>query len=471
MPKNKGELGRVGQYRVNGTLFEEFLPELRGKKGIEVYKEMSNNDEMVYAIMFAIENLMRNCAFTIEPGGNTAIDKEAAEFVEGCMNDMQYTWSDTLSEILTFITYGWSYHEICYKVRVGKTKNRRTSSKYDDGLIGWSKIPIRSQETLYEWAYDDKTDDLLGMIQYCYPDYKQVLIPIEKALHFTTKSNKSNPEGKSVLRGAYRPWYFKKRIQEIEGIGIERDLAGFPVLTAPEQFGDIWSSEDEEMKEYLARAEELVSSIRRDEREGLVLPHGWELTLLASSSKRQFDTNQIIERYDKRIATTVLADFILLGQQQVGSFALSSNKTKLFSLAIGSFLNSICETFNNQAIPRLIDLNEEHFKGITDYPKMVHSDIEEPDLEKLGNFIRDMVGCGALFPDEGIDDHIRQVAKLPERQEDYDYGLPQEGNDPKGSGKPSVSSGRKKPKTKDDPDDDDIEEDEPDPDDDDDKNV
>ena len=470
MPKNKGELGQVGQYKISGTFFEEFLPELRGIKGVEVYKEMSNNDEMVYAILFAVEMLIRNCKFTVEGASEKEIDKKAAEFIEECMHDMQYTWQETLSEILSFITYGWSYHELVYKRRVGKTKNPRTSSKYDDGLIGWCKIPIRSQDTLYAWKYDEMTDDFLGMIQSAPPTYEQILIPIEKSLHFTTKSNKANPEGRSILRGAYRSWAFKKRLQEIEGIGIERGLAGFPVLTAPEGI-DIWEKEDQEMQRVLALLETIVSGIRMDERAGLVLPNGYKLEFLGPTTKSNFDINETIERYDKRIATTVMADFILLGQQSVGSFALSSNKTKLFSCAIGAYLDTICEVFNNQAIPRLIDLNKEHFNGIADYPKMVHSDIEEPDLEKLGNFIKDMVGCGALFPDEGIDDYIRQVAKLPERQDDYDYGLPQEETDPVKGGKTPVSGGRKKPKTKDDPDDEDIEEDEPEPDDDDDKDV
>lgn len=412
----RGELGKVGQRRYSGLFFEEFLPELRGIKGIEVYREMADNDEIVYAMLFAIEMLMRQATFTVEPASNKKADKEAAEFVESCMDDMQYTWQETLSEILTFIQYGWSYHEIVYKRRCGRTKDVRTSSKYDDGLIGWRKLPIRSQDTLYEWKYDDNTDDLLGMVQSAYPDYKQVFIPLGKALHFTTKSVKANPEGKSVLRGAYRPWYFKKRIQEIEGIGIERNLAGFPVLKADND--SIWD-DDPESQKMLALAEAIVTGIRMDSRMGVVLPNGWDLSLLSSSGKGTVDTNVIIERYDKRIATTVLADFILLGQQSVGSFALSSDKTKLFSTAIGTYLDIICDAFNNQAIPKLIDMNGDHFKGITAYPEMKHGDIEDVNLEKLSNFINQLVGCGVLIPDEGLEDHLRQVAKLPERKDDW----------------------------------------------------
>ena len=416
MPTRKGELGRIGQRRYSGVFFEEFLIELRGARGAEVYTEMSDNDSTIGAILFAIENMMRNCTFSIEPGGKTAKDKEAAEFVQGCLDDMSMTWTDTLSEIISFIPYGWSYHEIVYKRRMGR-KNGEDSSKYDDGLIGWKKLPIRSQETLYEWKYKEHTDELIGMEQWTITDtdVDKVVIPIDKALHFITKSKKNNPEGRSVLRTSYRDWYFKKRIQEIEGIGIERDLAGFPLLTAAEGLEDLWDENDEEMKSYLTNAESIVSSIRRDVREGLVLPPGWKLELLSTGSKRQFDTNQIIERYNKQIATSVLTDFVLLGHESVGSFALADNKTKMFALAIGTYLDIICEVFNNQGIPRLIELNGEHFKGITDYPYMKHGDIEDANLEKIGNFIQQMVGCGALTPDDEMEDYIREVANLPER--------------------------------------------------------
>ena len=419
MPR-RGEIGRIGQFRYDGLIYEEYLRDLQGIKGIEVYKEMSENDEMIGGILFAIEMLMRQCTFSVDPGGNKAIDKEAAEFVESCMHDMQSSWQSFLSEALSFLTYGWSYHEIVYKRRMGRTKDRRTSSKYDDGLIGWRKLPIRAQETLWEWVYEDDTDDVIGMTQMPPPTYDQFTIPIEKALHFRTKSRKDNPEGRSILRSAYRSWYFKKRIQEIEGIGIERDLAGFPVITGPEGL-DLWDPDDEDATAMLAAAQNIVTNIRRDAKEGLVLPDGWKLELLSAGNRRQFDTNQIIERYDKKIATTVMADFLMLGQNDTGSYALSNDKTRMFALAIGTYLDEICEVFNSQGIPRLIDINGDHFKGITEYPKMVHGDIEDANLESLGSFISQMVTAGVLIPDEELEDFVRRAGNLPERDENVSY--------------------------------------------------
>lgn len=248
-------------------------------------------------------------------------------------------------------------------------------------MIGWRKLPIRSQETLYEWKYEEGTDDIIGMVQSPPPDFGLIEIPINRLLLFRTKSRKGNPEGRSILRNAYRAWYFKKHIQEIEGIGIERDLAGFPTMIAPEQV-DIWDDDDPDMVRTRQAAENVVQNIRRDSTEGVVLPFGWNLKLLSTGGQRQFDTSKIIDRYDTRIAMTVMADFILLGHQQVGSFALSSDKTELFGVAIGGFLDVICESFNNTAIKRLIDINGDHFKGITDYPTMIHGNIEKEDLQR-----------------------------------------------------------------------------------------
>ena len=439
------EYGRLGQFRWGsglgaGIFYEEFLRELHGRRGIEVYKEMAENDDIVGSVLFATEMLLRQVKWNVKEAGNTQADKNAAEFVYSCMHDMDDIWTNFISEVLSFLTYGWSYHEIVYKRRVGATNRPETKSKYDDGLIGWRKLPIRSQDTLWEWKYDEK-DNLLGLIQCAPPRYDMVFIPIEKALHFKTRSRKSNPEGRSLLRNSYRSWYFKRRIQEIEGIGIERDLAGLPVLTPPEMT-NLWDENDPEMVKQRALAEHIVRSVRRDEQEGVVLPFGWQFQLLSTGGRRQFDTNAIIERYDNRIAMTILADFVLLGHEKVGSFALSSDKTELFSIALGTILSIIVEAFNKQAIARLIDLNSETFGGITAYPELIHGDIETNDLGKLGPYLKDMVTVGIITPDEDLEDYARMAADLPERDPSTAYmgGQPWRGSGRNGS-EPSPALG------------------------------
>ena len=404
------ELGRTGLNRWGGHIDEEFLQDLSGMKGIRVYQEMSDNDATVGAILFAIKMLIRQASWSVQPAGAEKKDEEAAEFVQSCLNDMQDTWTNTISEILSFLTYGWSVHEICYKRRMGHKRDPRLDSKYSDGLIGWLKLPIRCQESLYEWEFDN-SDNLTAFIQMPAPDYRIIRIPAEKILLFRTESRKGNPQGRSILRTAYRSWYHKKRIEELEGIGIERELAGYPTLQAP-QGVEIWAPENAGL---LQMCNDFISNIRRDSMEGLTLPYGWELKLLSTGGARQIDISATITRYDMAIARTVLADFLFLGSGNVGSWALSSDKTALFSVAIGTYLDIICEVFNRAAIPALIDINGGHFNGITDYPTLTHGDIETQDLAALGTFLKDMTGIGLITPDEAIEDYIREQASLPPR--------------------------------------------------------
>lgn len=413
------EHGKQGLHHWGGVVSEEFLSELSGSHGVRAYREMADNDSMVGSSLFAMKMMIRQVSWDIDRGGNQPKDEECREFLLSCMDDLDIPWTEFISEVLSFLVYGWSWHEIVYKRRCGNTKQKETRSKFKDNLIGWQKLPVRGQETLDHWEIDAKTDDLLGMWQSPPPTYEKVFIPIEKSLHFRTESRKGNPEGRSILRSAYRSYFFKKRLQELEGIGIERDLAGLPLLIAPEGL-DLNDPDNVAIK---TMAERIVRTIKRDENEGLVLPHGWDLKLLASGGARQSDTNEIIERYDNKIAATMLTDFVNLGHEGVGSYALSSDKTALFAHALGAFLDMICQVINAQGIPRLIDINGKAFSGITDYPKLIHGDIETRNLEELGNFIQSTVSSGVITPDGTLEDYVRRESGLPERDEETAYGM------------------------------------------------
>ena len=189
------EYGRTGLRQYAGVLYEEYEPKLQGRRGVEIYTEMSEGDSVIGAMLYALEMLLRQAEWSVNPGGTTEADKEAAEFVKSCMGDMSDTWQDTISEILTFVTYGWSWHEIVYKRRMGQSDDPRLNSKYDDGLIGWRKLPIRSQDTLWQWNFDDD-GELVGMTQMAPPDFSVRTIPKSKSILFRTKSRKASPEGR-----------------------------------------------------------------------------------------------------------------------------------------------------------------------------------------------------------------------------------------------------------------------------------
>lgn len=410
------EIGKSGLRQWGGYVYEEFLKDLYGIYGVRTYKEMSENDPVVGAVLFAIEMLLRQATWSVTPASASSQDKEAAEFLESCLHDMSHTWQDTISEILTMLQYGWSYHEIVYKRRLGASNDPTRNSKYNDGRIGWRKLPIRSQDTLLRWEFDENSG-LQAMIQSSPPDYQTNIIPIEKALLFRTRANKGNPEGRSILRTAYRSWHFKKRIEIIEGIGVERDLAGLPMIKPSEDNDvDIFNAEDPEMVQLRNQLQYIVRNIRRDEMEGVVMPRGWELELLTSGGRRQMDVNAIINRYDHRIAMSVLADFILLGSEQVGSFALAVSKSDIFMQALNTYLDMICEVFNRYAIPRLFALNP----GLPqdDLPKLAHGKVDAPNLEEIGNYIKNLTGVGVVTPSPQLESWALDMVGAPKPEDE-----------------------------------------------------
>jgi hypothetical protein len=410
-------VGTSGLQQYGGYVNEEFVKELRGNNAARVYREMADNDPTIGAMLFAITTLIRQVQWSFQSADDSPESEAAKQFAEEVLNDMSVSWSSVVAEICSMFTYGFAPMEIIWKKRDGTdARDGSRRSAYTDGRIGLRALSLRAQNTVNRWEIDPEDGSIDGLYQQPWQG-PQVFIPIEKIVLFRTTEEKNNPEGRSVLRNAYRPWYFKKRIEEIEAVGIERDLAGLPIAYIPAQY---LSSDADPMDKAVANEyKRLIRSIRRDQQEGLVLPSArdssgnlmFDVKLLNAGGSRTFNTTEIIDRYDKRIAGSVLADFIFLGQGATGSFALSSDKTQLFATAVGAFTTSICDTFNRHLMPRLWKLNG---MDVEYMPTLVAGDLEKPDLTALGEFITKLTTAGApLFPDRELENHLRNAAGLP----------------------------------------------------------
>ena len=53
--------------------------------------------------------LVRQVDWLVEQGD---ADEADVDFLEGVLEDMSHSWADFISEVLSMLPYGWSFHEI-----------------------------------------------------------------------------------------------------------------------------------------------------------------------------------------------------------------------------------------------------------------------------------------------------------------------------------------------------------------------
>jgi hypothetical protein len=427
-PSPYSQIGISGIAQASGYILEEKLRELQGQgvnsRSLITFEEMRDNDPTCSAVFFILEMMVRKVDWRIEPVSENPDDMEAAAFLESCLEDMDNcTWEDVICDIISMFQYGFSALEIIYKRRLGPDqKEKENRSAYDDGLIGWRKLAGRAQTSLQNWVFDSE-GEVLGFWQWPPLSGNRVFLPREKMMFFRTTKIKDNPAGRSLLRGAFTSYYHKINLERIEAIGIERDLAGLPLLYVDPDLLAVDATEDQ--RAVLAMYEKILKNVKVDQQACLIFPsifaegggenRVYEFQLVSTGSRRQNNTDGIIKRYSQAIATVITADFILLGHEAVGSFALAEQKYDMFNIALGGFLDSIASVFNRDGIRKLFEINGFPTDRL---PKLVPGELEKQSLSELSLSLMQLTNAGWLVPGGLADENfIRKVAGMPERME------------------------------------------------------
>jgi len=415
------EIGVSGLRRMGGQVYADPERKLHGTAGMEIYDLMSRSDPIIAGGLLIIESMVEQVPWFIRPGGTDEEDLQAAAHLESCIHDMSVSWNQTVTEILSMLRFGWSYMETTYKIRRGRHERKpQFRSQYNDGTIGWRRWAPRSQLTMWEWVFDDEGDhSLLGMNQRDPLTGEIYFVPLDKSLLFRFRTTDDNPEGESPLRGAYEPWLSKSIIEDLLKTGMERDLAGIPVLRAPKKVIEAKTAKEAEAKQ---DALDLVTGIRNDEEAGVLLSSEcdekgnplWDLKLLTGGGQKQFNIVQVLNMYDQRIAGSFLVDIILLGAGRQGSYALAEVKNRVLTVTISSILDRICETINQHAVSRLAEMNLEIYEDRERLPELAHGKVENPNLEQLAEALQKL-GFKAEWadPDGLIENYLRELADLP----------------------------------------------------------
>lgn len=405
----KIELGVSGRSTYTGEIrADEFLQELRGKKAIQKFKEMRDNNAIVGSVMYAVEQTLRDVEIKIKPADDSEVAKAEVDFLQSVLDDMDHSLDDHISEALSYLTYGFGWFEVVYKRRGGELPSPKKNSKFSDGRIGIRKIAIRAPWTVDHFEVDQNSGEILGVWQDATWGKTPVMIPTEKSIYYRTTSLNNDPSGRSVLRNAYVSYTYLNKIQNYEAVAIERELHGVPIGRMPAEY--LSSDATNDQTALRTQFERILRDLKNNDQGYALLPSDlyvdadgkptnqrlMDIELITANGSRSIEVDPVVKRYQHDIARSLMAEFLMLGSSG-GSYALSKTKTDLFLRSLESYINNIVDVLNKQLVERLWQLNGLPWETM---PKLVAGDVAPHDLREISSFLRNLNGAGIEVQDQ-----------------------------------------------------------------------
>jgi len=402
--------------------------------------------------------------------GKTVKGKIAADFINYNLHNMSYgTWRDAVQNAATDLVYGFAILNIVTEVR--------TYGKYKGNTV-LRKLSPRDQKSISGWVFDKYNRELQGIVQKplvergkfsntakyngyinSYTHQQQALdytyMKRDNVLLFSFNATNSNPQGDSPLMHCYDAWAEKKVVEKLEMIGISKDLGGVVVIKVPQKLIEQANQPSIYPDAALAysQLQDDVARIQNGESTYIVQVsdvdevtkaplYDFKMQGIEGSGGKQYKTSDVIDQKRKSIYNTFGAGHLLLGQDSVGSYSMSTNAISTHGYYVERSVQQKVDVINSQLIPRLLAANNIYL-DYEDMPKFVAADPTEYSHDELSKVTQRMKSVGGLTPNAL--EYLYKKAKLPtEGIEDlnFDDGDTSRGGESQGSsGTGSTQSG------------------------------
>jgi SPP1 gp7 family putative phage head morphogenesis protein len=270
----------------------------------------------------------------------------------------------------------------------------------------------RSQRTIEAWNVEH--DGHLVSVQQIANGDLGVMVNLDARflLHFAPDQEGDNFEGISVLRAMYGNWLRKNSFLKLLGAGMEKYAIPTPVMKVPDGARG---------KPEFASAEKALKCYTSNQANYLMIPAGWELTF----NNVSFDAQKVRETVDfenKEMVNSILASFLLLGQNGSGSLALSGTLSDFFSQTITYLSDHISENFQRKIIQPLIKMN---FGDVPCLVELRCDSLEDKIDQSWATVVNTLSSQGFIKADHEIEKFIREKLKLPEMIEVQEQNIQQ----------------------------------------------
>ena len=391
------EIGTPGTEIYSGYLNEEYLKELQGKDWADKVDMMRRSDANIRMVLNAVKLPLKSSPWTVSVREQTEeAELQKKLFEKILFEDLNKSFTQLLGEILTCLDFGYSIFDITHAVK--------SDSEIGD-YNGLKSLGYRSQRTIDRWNLNDARD-LETITQIAYGDEGGSFeLDARFILYFAPEREGDNFEGVSILRACYGPWFRKNEFLKKLSIGIEKFAVPTAVLTTPEGV---------EGKPEFSAAKKALACYTSGATNYLILPKGYEL----SFNNVSVDVEKIraaINAENQEMVNSILASFLLLGQNGAGSLALGTSLSDFFSQTIQYIADHISEQFERKIFKPLIQMNFGHGKVLVD---LKCDGLEFRANEAWANMVNAFIGTGAIKADSDLEKNLREKLKLPPVKEE-----------------------------------------------------
>lgn len=402
------ELGMTGTSVFGGQILNDPNSELLFPRNVQTYDRMRRSDGQVKSALLAIMLPILSLPWSVEPyaikdpdtgkkGQPLPADIEIARSIEEDLFAVDDTWQTTLRNILGMLWAGFSWAEKVFEIR-------------DDGLAHLKKLAPRLQTTVFRWNME-RDGSLTSITQRAVNPAvgvtEQVDIKWDHMLVFVHDKEGADWTGNSVLRSAYKHFYYKDWLYRIGVINTER-AGGVPVITLPPEASDA----------DIQAAHDVGETFHLHERAyvlepGGAGPEGWKFRLETGQAGRVADVMAQVAHHDNKISANILAQFLDFGSADstgmVGRGA-TSEFVELFLMAEEAVIRNIEETINRYLIKPWVDLNWR----VEGYPELRAQNIRGFNVRRMGVVLKALTDGRLIVPDDKLETFLREALGLPE---------------------------------------------------------
>lgn len=345
--------------------------------------------------------------------------KAKAEWLENVLFKKLLTpWSLVVRMAAMFKFHGFSYMEW-------------TAVRRDDGTIGLRDIQNRPQATIEKWDLD-KSGTLQGVWQRSPLDGTEVFLPRWKAVYVVdAELANGDPQGVGLFRHTANKVLQVKRVEQLEGIGLETDLRGIPVTYAPiaelDALVEAGKLTPAQKAQYLAPLIDFITNHTKTKSSGLNLdstpyrdigPNGtpsavrkWSAELMTGGGTAHEAARKTIDAKNREIARTMFAEGFLLGGDGGSNRALGEEKNRFFTEFVNSMLEDVRAALQRDVVEVLWALNGYDEEMC---PTLRFEAVSVTDVAHIADMLDKMGKAGAkLDPRDPVVNTLRVRARLP----------------------------------------------------------